>query len=713
MRRSLPRLARARLAARSPLRRRSSKNIESQAENRSIHTRLLDLEEGIYRRPIRILEAHLHAKVEVLPRKPLRTAAASYDTRPRGRRVPAGTVMHVPNAYTPFGRQKYTPGDYFPPIDITTPSNTRRPSFRRPADPGHNLYESYLQTAKSSTKPRTVGESNRLLRPAFRRAYSSMASPVASSSKVRIEDMEEMESGTAQFTEPPLSTTLRIIEGHASPVPGIQDTSTQVQASPSSIRDVSTLGSRDDIDYLGRARLMKPESSAHMVGILRQAVRMMNSPKLSTLEYLHDWHNRYPGLRTTASFNILLQLAYDIRNFKAFNQILLQDMPEAGVKRDRVTYDLEMESFARHGHWRKVVASWTARQKDGIPLNAIGWTRLLQAVTKRGTTSLNRDNIGTTMSPIYSALYDLPKGVRQMQLHRISMAQKMDVDQMLSLMMPEDLQPLDFYSTLAIAHRLAKQLRWREAEDVVALYLDRTAASWYAEVQQTHESATVGMKPARAAEPITGTMPYDTKEAHAKSRREQSALALLHVLLECLVVSRSTPAMIQAYIDNYLVRYENTGVAPKYHTLFFVLSAYRSRPLASQFREAYEHFISLETEYQPPSYRLTDRYGLSRCLRQLQNYGHVSLKILKKQGAPEEVLSACEFDLANVKSRLAEIGELDQEWRFPKERRIQALAARQPRRHILLKEKYKARKTQYGRPECEGVEMPQVDNGDR
>lgn len=710
MRRGLPRFARARLAARSPLRRRpsrSSKNTESEVESRSIHTRLPDLGESTGRRPLRLLEAHLHAKVDVLPKRPLEPATTEHDTRPRGRIVPAGTVMHVPNAYTPFGRQKHVPGLELGPVALTKPSTMRKPSFRRLSDPGHNLYESYLQSIKGSSSQRMVGDTNRLLRPAFRKAYSSMASPIASSSKVRIEDMEDMESDAVQTLR--RSPPLHALHPHASPIARTQQ---EVSTHGQSLEDATTsLDTGHNVDCLGKVRLLAPESPAHMVGILRQAVRMLNSPKMSALDFLHAWHDRYPEFRTTASFNILLQLAYDIRNLKAFNQILLHDMPEAGVKRDRVSYDLEMESFARHGHWRKVVASWTARQEDGVPLNAIGWTRLTQAVTKRGTTSLDRDSIGSTMSPIYSALYDLPKGVRQMQLHRLSNAQKMDVDQMLALMMPEDLQPLDFHATLAIAHRLAKQLRWREAEDVVALYLDRTSESWKAEGQQHLELEKTKASPAQSREPALDHKPEDKEEARAISRREQSALALLHVLLECLVISRSSPTMIQAYIDNYLVRYENTGVTAKYHTIFFVLSAYRARPLADQFREAYEKFVSLETSYRPPLNRLIDRYGLSRCLRQLQNYGHVSLRKLNKQGASEEVLSACEFDLANVESRLNELGDLHQDWRLEKGRPNQSLAARQPRRHLLFKERYKARRRRYRREE--GLEQGEVDEVNR
>lgn len=668
------------------------KNIASEEENTSIHTRLPDLDGAIHGKPARLLEAHLHAIVDVLPRRPLKTANDDFEARPSGRVVPAGTAMHVPGAYTTFGRQRHTLG----PVATTDPSTRRKPAFRRPSEAGHNLYERYLQSSKGTSTQHTVGERNRPFRPAFRKAYSSLASPVASTSKIRIEDMDDMglqdpKADTLQFPSPKIAVETN------SPFPAPnhpQDGNNQTHIASSAGEKAEGAGLISEVDGLQGVRLIEPKSRAHMVGILRQAVRMLNSPKLSTLTSLYSWHNRYPELQSTGSFNILLQLAYDIRHLRAFNQILTQDMPAAGVKRDNITYDLEMESYARHGHWKQVVACWTARQKEGVPLNAIGWTRLAQAVTKQGTTSLNREDIGTTMSPIYRALYDLPKGVRQMQLHRLSVAQRMDVDQMLALMMPDDLQPLDFHATLVIAHRLAKQLRWREAEDVVALYLDRSAESWELEGRASQSNAELQGTSGASKSAGQADESQNWELGRAQARREQSALALLHVLLECLVISRSSPSMIEAYIDNYIVRYENTGVTPKYHTIFFVLSAYRVRPLAGQFKEAYEKFVSLETIYHPTSHNLTDRYGLSRCLRQLQNYSHMSLRQLQKQGASDQALSGCRADLASINSRIAELGSLDRRRTLPKQRQQQTAAALQPPRHILLKERYKARRAQ-------------------
>lgn len=689
MRRSPPRLARARLAVRSVLRRKSFKH-DAGEEQPTIYTRLPRLDEETHALPSRLLEARLHANVDVLSRKPLKMWA-SKNARPAGRTVPAGTAQSVPNAYHVFGRQSRNLG----PVDISSPSNRPKPSFRRSSEAGPDLYESYLQSAKQgSSSQRLVGESNRLLRPAFRRAYSSMASPVATSSKVRIEDMEDMDIAHYTAAEnklrPPLSTfnqeTPRRSQQH-----GLQSEVQSDRPMPEAFERASLERPSKDNGLQG-VRMLEPESKAHMTGILRQAVRMLHSPKMSTLESLYIWHNRYPEMRSTGSYNILLQLAYDMRHLKAFNQILLQDMPAAGVERDSVTYDLEMESFARHGQWKRVVDSWTARREKGIPFNAIGWTRLTQAVTKRGTTSLGRDNIGTSMSPIYSALYDLPKGVRQLQLHKLTMSQRMDVDQMLALMMPDDLQPMDFHATLVIAHRLSKQMRWREAEDVVALYLDRSAETWDSQGLDDLKPSNTG---GRSSTENLRDSQREAKALRAAGQRKQTALSLLHVLLECLVISRSSPEMIQAYIDNFLIRYENTGVKPKYHTLFFVLSAYRVRPLSNQFQEAYEKFISLESTYRPATGRLTDQYGLSRCLRQLQGFGYTTLLQLKKGDTPQDVLRKCEFDLENINSRLAEIGSLNRKPALPRQRRGQAIVARQPARHILLKERYKALRPQF------------------
>lgn len=692
MRRSLPALTRGRSTARSALRRqasRSDRNITDSEEQDRPTFEHGHAANGLVRvRRSHILEASLHAD-----RKPVSGA----NVQASARTFPTITKTHTPNESTIFQQQDglvHTAGIAPPRL------KSRRPSSQRPSPNSTTLHQDTLPLARHTYHSLFAGESGVSFRSASRCTYSSMSGPVASSSKVRIEDMEGFDM---QAFNPKGRRTESIPPPDGSRADHIPEVLQSAEAKSAHAHSETSprlppesLMVASHTKGIDKVRLIEPKSPAHMTGILRQAIRMLNSPSLSTLETLAAWHDSYPTMRSTGSYNVLLQLAYDIRHLKAFNQILLKDMPAAGVKRDSITYDLEMESFARHGLWKNVVRSWTSRRENGIPLNAIGWTRLAQAVTKRGTTSLSQENVGTSMSPIYSALYDLPKGVRQMQLHKLTMDQKMDVDQMLALMMPEDLHPLDFHATLAVAHRLAKQLRWRETEDVVALYLDRSAETWDSDQSQSIST----QNPASfKGDEETIARREDREMRTAAARRQQSALALLHVLLECLVISRSSPDMVQAYIDNFLVRYENTNVKPEYHTLFFVLTAYRVQPLKNRFRDAYAAFVSLEEHYRPSHMRRTDWYGLSRCLRQLQAYGYSTVTLLKKlPDSQKDTLTACEIDLASVDSRLAEISHLDQKQSQQRRRDRQAIVARQPARHLLLKERYKAQRLRRKKP---------------
>ncbi|KAK9897731.1 hypothetical protein P389DRAFT_61098 [Cystobasidium minutum MCA 4210] len=692
MRRSLPRIGRGRSSAKStaspPWPARSVKKSEEE-QSLPIYTRVPDWDDTPSRRPPSLLEAHLHANVEVLPKRPLRRGSEE-DARPTGREVPVGTVTHLPNAYTGHGRQSHD----LSPIPTPYSSLRRKPSFRRASLSAVDTYESYLQRSQRSLSPRRVGEKNRLLRNSARRMFSTSNTSFASGSNVLIEDLDAMDLQAFEHykhnrdaSSSPHTNNDFTFEQNQDPTTAegtpdelsivTSDQAPQLEAVDRARQKKAAAHAQ----YIGGVRMLVPQSPGHLTGILSQAVKMTKGRTVERLQQLCIWHDRYPELQTTASYNLLLQYAYDLRHLRTFNHILELKMPKSGIKKDSVTWDLEMESYARHGKWKKVVECWTARREAGIPLNPVGWTRLAQAVTKRGTTSLSEADVGTSMNPIYSALYDLPKGVRQVQLHKLAMQQKMDVDQMLALMMPDNLEPLDFEATLVVAHRLAKQLRWREAEDVVALYLDRTAETWEKQL----------------AEPREFRRDLDDRQAaklakhrnRIKAARRQQSAALLHILLECLVISRSSPEMLHAYVENYLVRYENTGVKPEYHTLFFILSAYRVQPLETRFKKAHEHFISLEETYRPSYVRRTDKFGLSRCLRHLQTYARLALNAYCNVPEKKELCDYIQLALRDINARMQEVVLAMLPASAEHDRREQVSAWRSPRRHVVIKEKFK------------------------
>jgi len=715
MRSSLPRLVRGRPAPTSttksatraeqvrpsvPARSREKAASASQGDgSKPIYTRFIPEDEQSLAKPSSLLEAEFHAKAS-LPSATFRNNVdrVRYGSRPLPRVVPAGTAMHLPNEHTVFPRKDKTLGPR--KLEKAQRESTRlKPAFRKAQTTNletTSLYEYYSQSVqtgsvKSSSKSAEVSS---LSTSGSRRSYTTLPSPVASTSNVRIEDMDafemctKMPSSMNQMKFQPIVPTITRDDGDSNP--DGQLAGPTEDAVKGSVMETDNSNSTDVPEPAGSyvVRLPDPESPAQMVGFIKHAARSLVTT--SNLHRIYDWHRRFPELQTTASFNILLQLAYKTRNLKAVNQIYMYDMPAAGIARDNVTWDILMETWARNGRWDKVVDVWTQRRDAGMPLNRIGWTRVAQAATKKGTTSLSSSDVKRSMSPIYSALYDLPKGVRQLQLHKMMKAQKMDVDQMLALMMPEDLHPLDYHAALVIAHRLVKQTRWREAEDVVALWLDRTEDTWAAyesetlpQQQEQHQlGGVIGEKAdAQAAQ-------YLMAVNAATAKRRQQARGLLHVLLEGLVISRNSPEVVQAYIDNFLARYERTGVFPTYHTLFFVMTAFRVRPMKTRFVEAYECFVKLEEQYRPRFLKLMDQYGLSRCLRQLQSYGLFTVDSYRNMPKHQDLVDSITFDLHNISARLNN-AELHPSRRVPSET---AHRVKSPPRHMLHKERHKSLK---------------------
>lgn len=619
-----------------------------------------------------VLEARISANSEELARKPYRKAGPARGDRwrPAARAVPVGTALHLPNEHTMLGK----------------PYGQR---FLR-HDASHNQdYNASAPWSKHSdlATPRNLRPAPSsifgLRRPSFRRAYGTIPSTVATTSAIKIEDLDgwtyeqdggNVKDGTADDQHFTLNESREILPKMAMPLQsvgegGVFADSFSTHASQDVVREPKS--ERDVIKYLGS--------------------RIAASKTKDNLSRLRLWHDKFPSLRSTASHNYLLQLAYDIRDLRSFNNILLTDMPAAGFKPDSTTWDLYMETWARRGRWDRVVSVWNERRDAQVPLNRIGWTRILRAATKRGTTTLSQAEIGKTLNPIYSALYDLPKGVRQVQLHKIVRSQKMDVDEMLSLMMPDDLLPLDFQATLAIAHRLVKQTRWKEAEDVVALWLDRTDETW--------EAAEPPMTYPEIGITTEGCLQTSFEHQRTIALRKQQSLALLHILLEGLVLTRNLPEVIVEYLERYMTSYQKTAVAPTYHTLFLILTACRLVPLRNRFQTAFEMFQRLDRQYSPPQDSLADLYGLSRCFRQMEDYGRLTLGFYNeatRRRQRMDILGAISTDLQSLRGRLKTLqannwsGRMEDPVLAKHSRKSRHGKSALPPKHILAKEVWRS-----------------------
>lgn len=340
-------------------------------------------------------------------------------------------------------------------------------------------------------------------------------------------------------------------------------------------------------------------STEELVDVLKSHAKdRMDRRGLRDLIRFAERHHRSAS---TASYNVLLGIAAQQRNVVLFRR-LLDKMKAHGHRRNASTWDTKMTLEAHNSKWDLVVDDFEQRKHDGVPLTRVGWTRIAQAATRSGTSSLSEKAISSSMSPIYSAVYTLPKGVRQARLRDFLTDVKLDIDMLLAHMMPDNMRPLDYKSTVVIAHRLAKQRRSREAEDIVFDWLDR------AEVY-TERSKAMADDPETAGESESEAVDMDSFMKVVSAR----STALLHVLLEGLVVNRSSTEEVRAYVDNYVERWGNLAPRPSYHTLVFVLAAYRILPFRTQFQEISRAFAEFEETYGLVTESAYDRYGQMRC----------------------------------------------------------------------------------------------------
>lgn len=372
------------------------------------------------------------------------------------------------------------------------------------------------------------------------------------------------------------------------------------------------------------------KDTGQLVGVLRRVYESQPGP--ATLAALVDLHDAHLSLATTASFNVLLSLA-SVRNsnFKVFNA-LLGKMAHRGLKRDSTTWDLLMESYASNGKWKELVESYERREHARCPITKIGWTRVVRAATREGSTSLQLPDakVDGEISPLYGAAYGgpgnhhhhLPYGVRQATLRSMLHHVKMDVDRLLAAMMPPDMLPLDFHATAVVGQRLAKQRRWREAYDLVGDWLDtasKAAATAAAAASQNTATATGATSPTNAQ--LGGSATAPEHSYRQQQQLQQRGRTLLHILIEGLVISRTEPSTLRSFIDSVIEQHASSiGIRPSFHTIYLLLGAYRAEPIDARFSGAKRDFESAVAQYKPDLGAPSAELSLVQCLRRLKSY---------------------------------------------------------------------------------------------
>jgi hypothetical protein len=375
------------------------------------------------------------------------------------------------------------------------------------------------------------------------------------------------------------------------------------------------------------AGLPTPPPPSNMPDLVRtlQGVCEYAHPTPELLKHLIQYHNMWHQYANTSTYNILLELSLRVADIRRQNY-LLRRMEHEGVPFSQTTWDIYMEGLALGGRWKPLAEAYEERHRTGALMTKVGWTRIVQAATRNGKTSMSKTDDMDRMSPIYSAVYTLPKGVRQLQLEYFSRPINPDVDHLLAAMMPADAVPMDFQATLAIAHRLAKQRRWQEASDIADIWLDRSQCS---------------PDPASVEDPMA-----------------EQCTTLLHVIMEGLVIDRAEPADILAFVDGYLEKYASFCPKPSFHTLFLLLHSYRSMSVARCFTEAAQTYDDFARTYNLTVKFPLDLYGDTKCRRQLQNYGSWALRKVSRPGEKLALEETIRKRMATLNVDLAAIDDL-------------------------------------------------------
>lgn len=492
--------------------------------------------------------------------------------------------------------------------------------------------------------------------------------------------------------------------------------------SSSHIKTVTARASINPLDQVWPRYIPEPKHAADLVGILRRT--LAKSSDRVTFDACLQLHDRRISMASTASYNVLLQYLLKTRDQFRMKSLLTR-MDSTGIKRDAVTWDIWMESLAGKAKWPLLVDAYEARQAADVRLTPQGWTRIAQAATRNGTTSLTDAAIEKSMSPIYGAMYHLPRGARSEQLRYMARMPQTDVDQLLAAMMPPDLSPLDFQATLVVAHRLAKQRRWREAEDVAANWQDR--AEQHLELM---EHALASSSTSDAGLGTASESGIDASSEHQQLKAECDAirsllatriLALLHVSIEGLVVNRSPPAAVRAYLESSIDRQSpNLPLRPTYQTIFLVLTSFRTHRLRERFAAAMDAMKELEDSLKPSCETLADVYARSRCIRCVRAYGLRTLESFETVQHSAGSISATRARALVEETRLRlkafdkqseAVGEaLSRQVRTPVASHgdKQAQHVHTPERHNIVKELWRQQRLNYKAARVEDTKAAQI-----
>ena len=587
----------------------------------------------------------------------------------------------------------------------------------------------YGESAQASTSAVTIEDAvlldmqERRLSPVIDDAWTGPGSPSQESV------LEDAEVERPDSVEPSAGEVEPRAE-HASSAAGLAGDTGKKRRGPSLRGPISLAhrkvmkgrSSMNPLDQVWPRYIPEAKHAADLVGILRRT--LAKSSDRVTLDACLQLHDRHASMASTASYNVLLQYLLKTRDQFRMKSLLTR-MDSTGIKRDAVTWDIWMESLSGKAKWPLLVDAYEARQAAGVLLTAQGWTRIAQAATRNGTTSLTDAAIEKSMSPIYGAMYHLPRGARSEQLRYMARMPQTDVDQLLAAMMPTELSPLDFQATLVVAHRLAKQRRWREAEDVAANWQDRAEQHLklmaHALASISTSDAERNPAPEGGADAGSEHQQLQAKCDAFRSLLATRTLALLHVSIEGLVVNRSPPAAVRAYLESSIDRQNpNLPLRPTYQTIFLVLTSFRTHRLRERFAAAMDALKELEGSLKPNCETLADVYARSRCIRCVRAYALRTLESFEtvQHSAGSVAATRARALVEETRLRLKHLDKqseaveeaLSQQVRTPiaSHSDEQAQHVHTPERHNIVKELWRQQRLEYKAARIQDAKVAQV-----
>ncbi|KAL7009256.1 hypothetical protein EMMF5_001454 [Cystobasidiomycetes sp. EMM_F5] len=217
-----------------------------------------------------------------------------------------------------------------------------------------------------------------------------------------------------------------------------------------------------------------PATSAELVRALKNATALQ--PDITDLEHIIEIFQRYDEIATTSCYNVLLEAAHRSSHRALFKRIL-GSMNEHNVTYDSQTWNVIAVHRTHVGQWRSLLDSIDERNQAGIPLDIIGWTRIVGATTQNGAIHLEEQKLsGHDYKPSPSLLAHvrqrLSRNARPLSPREVFLQPRTDVDAFLAALLPEGVETLDYQCTLVVAQRLARQCRLEEAQELVDNYLD-------------------------------------------------------------------------------------------------------------------------------------------------------------------------------------------------------------------------------------------------